>query len=61
MPGYPAAWDAFTLGTFPKDSIKAMWHHQTQQMLRTIHGEGRYTDHPICHECVLYTMVAEGD
>lgn len=57
--GYPAAWEAFTLGTFPKDSISSMWRHETQKMLRVIHGEGRYGDHPLCHECVLHTGVNE--
>ncbi len=57
--GYPAAWEAFTLGTFPTDSISKMWRHETQGMLRSLHGEGRYADHPICHKCALYMTISD--
>jgi len=57
--GYPAAWAEFTLGTFPQDSLHKMWHHATQDMLRKLHTEGRYYDHPLCHTCALYTQVSE--
>ena len=57
--GYPAAWEAFTLGTFPKSSLYEMWHHPTQDLMRKIHSAGRYFDHELCHQCVLYTQVSE--
>lgn len=57
--GYPPAWEEFTLGTFPRNSLYEMWHHPTQEMLRKVHTEGRYFDHHHCHTCVLSTKVNE--
>jgi len=53
--------EELSLGNIEEHTIHELWNGQKMKMLQDLHKEGRYSDNPVCSNCVKCTMGVKDD